>query len=101
MGLAMGGAVKDALTVSGVTVAGMRWLWYPGMKGGAFEPHVARNNSVVFNDGEGWYGDNVAEAGAMPGFGVNGAYCMCAIRWLLRDEKGRFLPERVADLPAL
>lgn len=99
MGLAMGGAVRNALADGGVTIAGMRWLWYPGLKGGTFEGHLARNNSVVFNDGEGWYGDDVMTLGAMPGFGVNGAYCMCQVRWLLRDANGRFLPERLADLP--
>ena len=93
MGIAMGSAVRKALAASGITVAGHRWEWAPGRKGGTFEPHLRRDKVNVWNP-DGFVGDNAAEWGALPGEGVNADYCMCSTRWLLRGADGRFLPSR-------
>lgn len=91
-GIGMGDAVRQALAASGITVAGHRWKWHPGRKGQTFPPHLARHNVAVWNP-EGFVGDNAAQWGALPGEGVNSAYCMCSTRWLLRGADGRFRPE--------
>lgn len=92
-GIAMGPAVQRALAASGIRIIGHRWNWAPGRKGGIFEPHLRRDRVAVFNP-DGFVGDNAAEWGALPGQGVNGEYCMCTTRWMLRGADGRFLPEQ-------
>lgn len=91
MGIAMGPAVQKALAASGVRVIGHQWEWAPGRKGQTFEPHLRRDKARVFNP-DGFVGDNAAKYGALPGQGVNSAYCMCTTRWMLRGADGRFLP---------
>lgn len=91
-GIAMGAAVQRALAAEGITIAGHRWIWEIGRKGQTFEPHLARDGVRVFNP-EGFVGDNAGEWGALPGEGINGDYCMCSTRWILRGAGGRFLPE--------
>lgn len=93
-GIAQGAAVQRALASEGIQIAGLRWQWYPGLKGGVFEPHQRRDGIAVFNAGDGFTGDNAAEYGALPGEGVNKDFCMCQIRWILRGADGRFLPEK-------
>lgn len=97
MGLAMGEAVELALKAKGYQIVGIRWRWLPGMKGGIYDPHLARDNVAVFNP-EGFVGDDPDTHGAIPGDGrsVNDAYCACHHRWLLRGPDGRFLPETAA-----
>lgn len=96
-GIAMGTASRLALLGAGVSVVGHRWQWAPGRKGQTFDPHKARDHAAVFNP-EGFVGDNSAEWGALPGQGVNGRYCMCTTRWLLRGAKGKFLKEQPGEV---
>lgn len=91
-GIAMGKAVQNALAADGISVVGHRWVWAPGVKGGTFEPHKARDRAAVFNI-DGFVGDNAGQWGALPGQGVNSEYCMCTTKWILRGADGRFVKE--------
>lgn len=89
-GIAMSSAVASSLAMQGVSVVGHQWLWAPGVKGGIFDPHRARDKYRVFNV-EGFVGDNAAQWGALPGQGVNALHCMCTTKWILRDAHGRLV----------
>ena len=84
MGLGMGQAVIEALQKGGITVAGYRWTWRPGLKGGVYEDHRAQNRKFA-DDIEGFDGH-------IPQADVNGDYCMCSLRTIFRGEGGRFVP---------
>lgn len=92
-GVAMSDVTKNALLGAGVQVIGHRWQWNPGRQGFTFDPHYARDHAAVFNV-DGFVGDNASEWGALPGQGINGEYCMCTTRWLLRGADGKFMKER-------
>ena len=95
LGLAQGPAVRRALAAVGVTVAGIRWHWAPGSKGGTYDPHFSRDRVTVFNP-EGFVGE--PQYGKLPGDGLspNDRYCRCGYALVLRGTGGRFLPsERV------
>ena len=83
MGLGMGRAVIDALAAGGITVAGYRWVWRPGLKGGVFEEHRAQNRRFA-TDIEGFDGH-------IPQADVNGENCQCSTRTIFRGEGGRFV----------
>lgn len=95
-GFAQGDVVRTALAGKGITVAGYRWKWLPGIKLGVFPPHLARHNATVF-DIEGWPA-TLDGAGAFPGLGWNGKTCMCSVKWILRDTKGRFAGEKFPEV---
>lgn len=92
-GIAMSTTTQAALLGAGVRVIGHRWQWNPGRKGYTFDPHLERDHIAVFNV-DGFVGDNASEWGALPGEGVNGDFCMCTTRWLLRGADGKFMKER-------
>lgn len=101
LGFAQGAAVRRAMAAVGITVAGIRWLWAPGIiHGGTYEPHLRRHNVAVWNP-DGFVGDNPDVHGAIPGDGraVNSRYCGCGYRLLLRGSGGRFLPEEIGRTP--
>lgn len=91
-GLAQGGAVQAALAASGVAVTGYRWQWLPGIARGVFFPHYYRHNKAVYSL-DGWPVE-ADGGGAFPGMGFNGKYCMCTVKWILRDAAGRWAGEQ-------
>lgn len=83
MGLGMGRAVIGALERGGITVAGYRWTWRPGLKGGIFEEHREQNRRFA-KDIEGF-------GGSVPQADVNGENCQCSTRAVFRGQGGRFV----------
>ena len=83
MGLGMGQAVQDALKKGGITAAGFRWTWRPGLKGGVYEEHRAQHRKFA-KDLEGFDGH-------IPQADVNGASCQCSTRTIWRGKGGRFV----------
>lgn len=81
MGFADSPATVNALAGHGVRVAGYRWRWALGLKGGTYPPHRHQNGEFVVDAGE---------FEALPGEDVNGDNCACNLIPQYRGPDGRF-----------
>ena len=81
MGFADSPATVNALAGYGVRVAGYRWRWALGLKGGTYPPHRHQNGEFVTDAGD---------FEALPGEDVNGGSCACNLIPQYRGPDGRF-----------
>jgi hypothetical protein len=81
VGFADSPATVNALAGHGVRVAGYRWRWALGLKGGTYPPHRHQNGEFVVDAGD---------FEALPGEDVNGNNCACNLIPQYRDASGRF-----------
>jgi hypothetical protein len=81
MGFADSPATVNALAGHGVRVAGYRWRWALGLKGGTYPPHRHQNGEFVTDAGD---------FEALPGEDVNGNNCACNLIPQYRGPDGRF-----------
>lgn len=81
MGFADSPATVNALAGHGVRVAGYRWRWALGLKGGTYPPHRHQNGEFVVDAGD---------FEALPGEDVNGDTCACNLIPQYRGPDGRF-----------